>query len=64
MLALTRKPLERIRLTIGVNQYIWVTVVAIEKDHKRVRLGFEAPSHVAIEREEIIERFQKEQGAT
>ncbi len=54
MLILTRKLDESI--TIG--DEITITVLEIEKGH--VRLGINAPKHVAIYRNEIYERIQEE----
>jgi carbon storage regulator len=52
MLVLTRKVGERIH--IGNN--IVVTVVRIQND--KVRLGIDAPSDVAIHREEVFQRVE------
>jgi carbon storage regulator len=52
MLVLTRKTGERVRIGTSVV----VTVVAI--DQGRVRLAFDAPAHVAIDREEVRRRRQ------
>lgn len=57
MLVLTRKVGERIHIGDG----IVVTVVRIQND--KVRVGIEAPSHVAIHREEVYRRVQAAQAA-
>lgn len=54
MLVLSRKDGERIR--IGDD----VVVTVLEIHAGRVTLGFEGPSHVAIHREEVYQRIQKE----
>ena len=57
MLVLTRKVGERIHIGDG----IVVTVVRIQND--KVRVGIEAPSNVAIHREEVYRRVQAAQAA-
>ena len=57
MLVLSRKSGERI--VIGEN--VTITVVAIHGD--RVKLGFEAPTSVAIHREEIHHRIHATESA-
>jgi len=52
MLVLTRKTGERVHIGASVV----VTVVAIDKG--RVRLAFDAPAQVAIDREEVRQRWQ------
>ncbi len=52
MLVLTRKVGERIHIGDGVV----VTVVRIQND--KVRIGIEAPTQVAIHREEVYRRVQ------
>ncbi|MDY6823440.1 MAG: carbon storage regulator CsrA [Thermodesulfobacteriota bacterium] len=54
MLVLTRKVDEKVR--IGDN--IVVTVVQLEKGS--VKLGFEAPHHVAVHRNEVYEKIRNE----
>ena len=54
MLVLTRKVGERIHIGDG----IVVTVVRLQSD--KVRIGIEAPSQVAVHREEIYRRVQAE----
>lgn len=53
MLVLSRRPDERIR----IGEDIFVTVVAVRGD--AVRLGFEAPVEVVIDREEVWVRKQQ-----
>lgn len=50
MLALSRKKSESVIITVG-DQRIKVMVIEIRGD--KVRLGFDAPKHIAIHREEI-----------
>lgn len=52
MLVLTRFEQERVRLLLPDGMEIWVRVVEIR--NSKVRLGFDAPNGVVIEREEII----------
>jgi carbon storage regulator len=52
MLVLSRKTGERVRIGASVV----VTVLAVHNG--RVRLSFDAPSHVAIDREEVRKRRQ------
>ncbi len=49
MLVLSRKPGEKVR--IGND----ITIVVLEVKGDRVRIGFDAPAHVAIAREEIYD---------
>lgn len=51
MLVLTRKPGQRVR----IGDEIEVTLLEVNGD--RVRLGFSAPPHVAIHRQEVYERI-------
>ena len=51
MLVLKRREGERVRIVVGAVE-AWVTVYDIDRGH--VRLGFDAPEEVVIEREEII----------
>lgn len=57
MLVLTRKLGESIR--IGDN----IIVKVVDLDSRHVKLGIEAPRNVAVNREEIYERIQKENKA-
>lgn len=57
MLVLTRKLGESIR--IGDN----VIVKIVDLDGRHVKLGIEAPRSIAVNREEIYERIQKENKA-
>lgn len=57
MLVLTRKLGESIR--IGDN----ITVKIVDLDGRHVKLGIEAPKTVAVNREEIYERIQRENRA-
>jgi carbon storage regulator len=57
MLVLTRKLGESIR--IGDN----VIVKIVDLDGRHVKLGIEAPRSIAVNREEIYERIQKENRA-
>ena len=53
MLVLSRKECE----TIMIGDNIKVTVLKIEG--KNIRLGFEAPQHIEIHREEVYNEIQK-----
>ena len=55
MLILTRKVGER--LMIGDD----ISVIVLGVKGNQVRVGIDAPSHVAVHREEIYERIQSEQ---
>jgi carbon storage regulator len=55
MLVLSRKSDERIIISDGTTEII-LTIVGVNKDS--VRLGFTAPSHIKIDREEIHKRKQ------
>ncbi len=57
MLILTRKMGESIR----INDNIVIKIV--ELDSRHVKLGIEAPRNIAVNREEIYERIQKENEA-
>jgi carbon storage regulator len=61
MLVLTRHNDQRIIISTG-NEVIIVTVVEI--GYGKVRLGIDAPPHVAIDREEIALRKRGEEGWT
>lgn len=57
MLVLTRKKEELIR--IGDD----ITIKIVDIDNRQVKLGIEAPKHVAINREEIYQRILAENEA-
>ena len=57
MLILTRKAGESIR--IGDN----IVIKIVDLDGRHVKLGIEAPRSVAVNRQEIYERIQKENQA-
>ncbi|MBD3322069.1 MAG: carbon storage regulator CsrA [Chitinivibrionales bacterium] len=57
MLVLTRKMGESIR--IGDN----IVVKVVDLDGRHVKLGIDAPRNIAVNREEIYERIQKENKA-
>jgi carbon storage regulator len=56
MLVLTRKIGQR----VFIGDDIIVTVTRIDKDKDAVSLGFDAPKTVAVHREEVLRRIQKE----
>ena len=56
MLVLSRHVGERILITGDIT----ITVVRIEGD--KVRLGFEAPDHIVINREELEEQLNRQAG--
>ena len=57
MLILTRKPSE----TIRINDDISITVLSVSG--QQVKLGVEAPTDVAVHRQEIYQRIQNEKVA-
>lgn len=57
MLVLSRKPGERIVIGDGIE------VMVLEVRGDRVRLGFTAPKDVAIHRQEVAARIEREQEA-
>ena len=56
MLILTR----RVGETLMVGDDVTVTVLGVKGN--QVRIGVNAPKHVAVHREEIYERIKREQG--
>lgn len=56
MLILSRRPNERIVIGEGADR-ITITVTRIQPD--KVRIGIDAPKHVPIAREEILDRQPK-----
>jgi len=57
MLILTRKLGESIRISDNI------IVKIVELDNRHVKLGIDAPRNIAVNREEIYERIQKENEA-
>ncbi len=57
MLILTRKIGESIRISDNI------VVKVVELDNRHVKLGIDAPRSIAVNREEIYERIQKENEA-
>jgi carbon storage regulator CsrA len=57
MLVLSRKPGERVMIDVGG---VRVTVVLVDVDRNKVRLGFVAPLDVQILREELLPPERKE----
>ena len=53
MLVLTRQTKEEIEITIG-GQTVRLKVVSIDRD--KVRLGFNAPKDVVVDRKEVADR--------
>lgn len=58
MLNLTRRPGETIVMTLPSGETIRITVLNIKGN--QVRIGTDAPNHIAVDRQEIYER--KRQG--
>ena len=57
MLILTRRPGE----TVMIGQDVSVTVLGVRRD--QVRLGIDAPQHIAVHRHEVYKRILKELSA-
>jgi len=57
MLILTRKIGESIRISDNI------IIKVVELDNRHVKLGIDAPRSIAVNREEIYERIQKENQA-
>lgn len=53
MLVFTRKVDDRVCITLPDGSRIWLTVVDVDSSQRRVRLGFEAPCEIEINREEV-----------
>jgi carbon storage regulator len=58
MLILTR----RVGESVMIGHDVTITVLGVKG--KQVRVGIDAPKHVAVHREEIYERIQREQAMT
>jgi carbon storage regulator len=54
---LTRRPNE----SVMIGSDVTVTVLGVKGN--QVRIGIQAPKHIAVHREEIYEAIQREQGA-
>lgn len=54
MLVITRKPEERIIISDQIS------IVVLEADHQRVKIGIEAPKEISIYRQELYEAIQAE----
>jgi carbon storage regulator len=57
MLILTR----RVGETVMIGDDVTITVLGVKGN--QVRVGINAPKHVAVHREEIYERIKREQGS-
>jgi len=57
MLILTRRPGESVK----IGDEVTVTVLGLK--HGQLRLGFTAPPHIIVHREEVYERIQAERAA-
>lgn len=62
MLCLTRYENERVRLKLGSVE-VWIRVQETRKRDGRVRLAFDAPREVVIEREELIAKEAKREAS-
>lgn len=60
-LVLTRNVDERVVVTLPDGRRMYVTLVAI-RTGERAKLGFNAPSDVQIQREEIQDQIDRERG--
>jgi carbon storage regulator len=60
MLILTRRVGESLKIDLGA-EVITVTVIGVKGN--QVRLGVEAPRHIAVHREEIYDRIQRQGNA-
>lgn len=60
MLILTRRVGESLKIDLGA-EVITVTVIGVKGN--QVRLGVDAPKHIAVHREEIFNRIQRQAGA-
>lgn len=58
MLVLGRKPGERIR--IGDD----IVIHVLSQQGQQIRIGIDAPSDIAVHREEIYEKIQREQATS
>lgn len=56
MLVLSRRKGER----IAIGDDIWLTVVSINPQSGKVRIGVSAPPHVQVNREEVLAAIQRE----
>lgn len=54
MLVISRRPGERVRLTLPDGEHVWI-IWRWRSDHPdHIQLGIDAPNYVTIEREELI----------
>jgi carbon storage regulator len=64
MLILTRRIGETIRITVPpCAQSTEIEIMAVEIKHSQVRIGVRAPRDVAIDREEIAQRKDREKAS-